>query len=139
MINMKRILAFALISMVLTVSGCISGSNIRFKECDLDYDTINEDQMSQLWIEIENKGEVRKEVQVVFVYPKKLAVEKNGKASNGFNVTVEPNGATSGRMAFDVYGEYIEGQPSSPWDLEVRMFSGNELIDEKELTLTVTP
>ena len=135
---MKKVLTFVFLASVLMVAGCIGGSNISFKECKLDYNTIEENQMAKLWIEIENKGEIKKDLQVVFVYPEEVNIEKNGNKKDGFNVTVEPNGATSGRVAFDVYGEYIEGQPSSPWEIEVKMFSEKELIDEKELTLTVT-
>jgi len=127
------------LAVILAASGCIGGGNVSFKECELDYNTIKENQMAKLWIEIENNGEIKKDLQVVFVYPDEVAVEKNGNERTGFNVTVEPNGATSGRVPFDVYGEYIEGQPSSPWEIEVKMFSGNELVDEKELVLTVTP
>ena len=125
-----------LLALIILSSGCLGGS-VSFKECRLDYNKIKEDQTAKMWIEIENNGEITRDIQVVFVYPETVTVESKGKKTTGFNVTVEPDGATSGRRSFTVYGDYVEGQPSSPWDIEVRMFSGRELLGTKTLTITI--
>ncbi len=141
MISMKKILPTLILASIIGiifVSGCL-GNSVKFKECKLDYSKIKEDQMTKMWVEIENNGEITKDIQVTFIYPKTLTIESKGKKTTGFNVTVDPNGATSGRKSFTVYGDYIEGQPSSPWDIEVKMYVDKELVGEKKLTLTILP
>ncbi len=133
---MKK-LTLLLIVFVLIVGGCIN--KLDFKECDLEYKKIKENQITKLWIEIENKGETQKDVQVVFEYPETVVIEKRGKKVYGFNSTLEPEGSTTGRKSFNVYGEYIEGQPSSPWDINVKIYSENELVTEKRVTVTILP
>jgi len=137
MINMK--VFSVLLVLILLTAGCLGSSTVTFKECKLEYDRIKEDQMTKLWIEIENTGEVEKDLQIIFDYPQTVTIEEKGKKVTGFNTTVGPEGATSGRRYFNVYGDYVEGQPSSPWDIEIKMFSQNELVDQTELTLTVLP
>lgn len=137
MINMKKFFPVLLVLILLTC-GC-TGSTVKFKECKLEYDRIKEDQMTKLWIEIENTGEMEKDLQIVFDYPETITIEEKGEKVYGFNVTVAPEGATSGRSYFNVYGDYVKGQPSSPWDIEIIMFSQNELVDQTKLTLTVLP
>ncbi|UCG95814.1 MAG: hypothetical protein JSV92_02055 [archaeon] len=134
---MRKILPVLLVALIFA-GGCV-GSTVKFKECRLDYDRIREDQMSKLWIEVENTGEVTRNVQVVFSYPETVTIESRDREIRSFNVTVDPEGATSGRRYFNVYGEYVEGQPSSPWDIEIKLFANNELMDERKLTLVVLP
>lgn len=136
---MKKIAPVLFLIGVVLVSGCIDFSAITFKECRLDYDKIKEDQVAKLWIEIENKGDVTQDVELWFIYPETVTIESKGEKVKGFNVTVDPKGATSGRKFFNVYGDYIAGQPSSPWDVKVQIYSGGELITERELTITILP
>lgn len=133
---MRKVLV--LLALVVLAAGCV-GNTVTFKECKLDYSKIKVDQMAKLWIEIENNGDFKRDVQVVFVYPETVTIESRGKRAEGFNVTVDPKGATSGRKYFNVYGDYVEGQPSSPWDIEIMMYSDNELLGEKKLTITILP
>ncbi len=134
---MKEKIALLMVTIII-VGGCL-GSSVSFKECRLDYSKIKEDQIAKLWIEIENTGDFERDVQVVFGYPETVTIEDRGRKTEGFNFTVQPKGATSGRKSFNVYGEYIEGQPSSPWEIEVMMYSGKELLEEKKLTVTILP
>lgn|GEM_PF-2485914 len=135
---MNKIFLIFLIFVVL-VGGCLESATVNFKECRLDYDRINENRVAKLWIEIENSGDFIKEVEVKFVYPEEVTIEDKGKRTEGFNVTIDPNGATSGRKSFNVYGDYVEGQPSSPWEIKVQMYVGKEMVKEKTITLTVLP
>jgi len=134
---MKKFIPILIVFIILS-SGCL-GNSVKFKECKLDYSKIKENQMTHLWIDIENTGEIAKEVHVLFLYPETVTIESRGKKTTGFNVTVEPDGATSGRKSFILYGDYIAGQPSSPWDIIIQMYSGKELLEEKILTVTVIP
>lgn len=128
----------ALVALVVLAAGCV-GNTVTFKECKFDYTKIREDQVAKLWVEIENNGDFSRDLQVVFIHPQTITIESKGKPVRGFNVTVEPKGATSGRRYFNVYGDYVEGQPSSPWEVEVRIYSDNELVEGKKLTLTILP
>ena len=135
---MKKIFAIILIAFVILASGCVSGG-IKFKECKLQHSKIREDQMTSLWIDVENDEDKTKNIQLEFVYPNDVAIEKNGEKIKSFNITLEPNGATSGRKEFLVYGDYIEGQPSTPWDIVVQMYSDGKLVKECKQTITITP
>jgi len=135
---MKKFFAIALAILVVFASGCVS-NGLKFKECKLQHPKIREDQMTSLWINVENNENDAKNVQLVFVYPDDVTIERNGEKIKSFNITLEPNGATSGRKEFSVYGDYIEGQPSTPWDIVVQMYSDGELIKECKQTITIMP
>ncbi len=128
----------ALLALVVLAAGCV-GNTVTFKECGLDYTKIKEDQVAKLWIEIENNDDFSRDLQVAFIHPPTVTIESKGKPVEGFNVTVDAKGATSGRRYFNVYGDYVEGQPSSPWEIEVRIYSEDEFIEGKKLTLTILP
>lgn len=138
---MKRIsilfLSLTLIALVF-ISGCV-GDSLKFKECKLQESKIKEGQMTSLWIEVENKGKEQKNVSLEFIYPEYVTVERDGKLIKYYNITIEPNGATSGRKEFKIRGKYIQGQPSSPWKILIQMYADGKMVKKCEQTITILP
>jgi len=79
---MKKFIPILIVFIILS-SGCL-GNSVKFKECKLDYSKIKENQMTHLWIDIENTGEIAKEVHVLFLYPDTVTIESRGKKTTGF-------------------------------------------------------
>lgn len=131
------ILSFILVALI-SIGGCIS-NDLKFKECKLQEQKIKETQSTSLWIEVENRGDEQKNISLQFLYPKYLTIERDNRLIKFYNMTIEPNGATSGRKEFKVHGKYIEGQPFSPWDLTIQMYADGKLIKECKLTVTILP